>query len=67
MPLTSDLQSYLEREYGSLLDDKLFRLLGDQSSPDNNYDVVSAIPLTEDQIRAINKGVEAYERYRHLI
>ena len=64
MLLTSDKQSYLEREYGSLLDD---RLLGKGSSPDNNYDVVFAIHLTEDQIRAINKGVEAYERYRHLI
>ena len=64
MPLTSDLQSYLEREYGSLLDD---RLLGKRSSPDNNYDAVFPIHLTEDQIRAINKGVEAYERYRHLI
>ena len=67
MTLTSYLQSYLETEYGSLLDDRLFRLLGNQSSLDNNYDTVSAIHLSEDQIKAINKVVEAYERYRHLI
>lgn len=66
MNLTSELQAYLEREYGLLLDD---RLLGNQQSSNEDYTeaFVSRVRLTEDQIRIINKGIEAYERYRHLI